>query len=332
MDEDRYKSAEGWGPKDPHKKLRERIRKQQEKEDRRVVPILRSPVDEPAEVAEQLFNDVWRTGEVALLFGEPGVGKSIFAVNLAEAIAGNVDAFLRMCEETTPAARRVVYIDLQRTDDQWKRRFSGTFTQTAFERLHLDWEDIDPSADDGIRSSRILASIIDVILGGAEVVILDDITMGGINLGRPNGPLRTLRTLKMFAAESGASILVIAGARPHKRPLSASLSDVAFRHIAEQADSVFCLAASTYGPAFRYIRHLRSCVAAVEFDASNVLTFHFKSNEILFLGTTEESVHLRDYAAEAGRAKEREQKALRKPKGVVNMLMSKEYWKYLKGE
>lgn len=51
MDEDRYKSAEGWGPKDPHKKLRERIRKQQEKEDRRVVPILRSPVNEPAEVA-----------------------------------------------------------------------------------------------------------------------------------------------------------------------------------------------------------------------------------------------------------------------------------------
>jgi len=275
MDEDlgRYNRAAGWRQHDPHKKLREKIRKQQEKEDRRVVPILRRSVDEHAEVAEQLFHTVWRTGEVALLFGEPAVGKSIFAVNLAEAIAGNADALLRTCEETTPSARRVVYIDLQRTDDQWKRRFSGTFTQTTFERLHLDWDDIDPSADDSIRASRIQASIGDVIEGGAEVVILDDITLGGINLGRPNGPLRTLRTLKMFAADSGASILVIAGARPQKRPRTASLSDVAFRHIAEQADSVFCLSRSTFNSEFRYVRHLRSASGPLVHDASAVLTF-----------------------------------------------------------
>lgn len=340
MDEDlgRYNSAAGWRQHDPHKKLREKIRRQQEKEDRRVVPILRHSVDEPASVAEQLFHNVWRTGEVALLLGEPGVGKSIFAVHLAEAIAGNADVLVRMCEEATPSARRVVYIDLQRTDDQWKRRFSGSFTQTAFERLYLDWDDIDLSADNSIRASRIQASIEDVIVGGAEVVILDDITLGGINLGRPNGPLRTLCALKYLAATYPVSILVIAGARPQKRPRAASLSDVVFRHIAEQADSVFCLSRSTFNREFRYVRHLRSASSPLVHDASDVLTFQFKDNEFKYLGNCEETEHLRDYAAEALRAKRDEEhkrkRELRRSNTqfLTDGILDGSYMKYLKGE
>jgi RecA-family ATPase len=37
--------------------------------------------------ASHIFDEFWRDGELALLFGASGVGKSIFAVQLAEAIA-----------------------------------------------------------------------------------------------------------------------------------------------------------------------------------------------------------------------------------------------------
>lgn len=384
MDEDlgRYESAVGWRRRDPYKKQRERVRAQQEREERLVRPILHSPNGAQAKPPEQLFTSLWQTGEVALLFGPPGVGKSIFAVRLAEAISrgeghlltgeyrdsrspeGGLAPALGSSPVTCHSPLRVVYIDLQRTESQFHQRFPDV----TIERRHFDWSAFDADQNDNIRAGRVQNSIYEAIEDGAEVIILDDITLGGINIGRPQGPLRTLRTLKMFAAEHGTSILVIAGSRPRMRPRPAALSDVAFRHIAELADSVFCLSASTYGPAFRYIRHLRATSGPIVHDASAVLTYQLggvsspitgapavastsgveavnagASSEdnsscivhsasciqsLRFLGDCAESEHLRDYAAEAEQAKKRELKALRKPKGVVNMLMSKEYWKY----
>ncbi len=39
-----------------------------------------------------LFGNMWRTGEVALLFGETGVSKSILAMQIAESIARGLPA------------------------------------------------------------------------------------------------------------------------------------------------------------------------------------------------------------------------------------------------
>ena len=36
---------------------------------------------------EALFDEFWREGEIALLFGAAGVGKSVLAVQIAEAVA-----------------------------------------------------------------------------------------------------------------------------------------------------------------------------------------------------------------------------------------------------
>jgi len=365
----RYESTAGWVPPDSYKKQREKIRKQQEKDERRSEPILHSPYDDEVRPAEQLFTTLWRTGEVALLFGEPGIGKTLFAVRLAEDISQGGNTNGRECafplEGQRPKAKdrpKVVYIDLQRTESQWNQRFPDT----AFERLHFDWTRFDPEETDNIRSARIHHSISEAIDDGAEVVILDDIALGGINLCRPNGPLRTLRTLKMYAAERGTSFLVIAGATQRKRPRPASCSDVAFRHIAEQADSVFCLSASTYGPAFRYVRHLRSASAPIVHDASAVLTYqlggvsspsvnagassaltdhlplttqHLPLNAALtYLGTCSEEQHLFDYAAEAlhaQRAEELQLKRLWKRSSkeiLVDGILDGSYGRYLKGE
>ena len=38
-------------------------------------------------VAEPLFDCFWRTGELALCFGEPGIGMSVLAVQLADGLA-----------------------------------------------------------------------------------------------------------------------------------------------------------------------------------------------------------------------------------------------------
>ncbi|MGH9948218.1 MAG: AAA family ATPase [Pyrinomonadaceae bacterium] len=394
----RYETAAGWEPKDTFKRLREKARREMEAEDRLSEPILRSADDasEPVRFAggEELFANLWQTGEVALFYGEPGVGKSIFAARLAEAIAKGVR--ITELEESSPLPeRRVVYIDFQRNESQANRLNGDSLTKDlpggrhaspSYKRLHFDWSAVNAGETDGIRATRVQASIFGAFESGAEVVILDDILLGGINIGRPQGPLRTLRTLKSFAADSGTSVLVIASARARKRMRPASLSDIAFRHIAEIADSVFCLSASTYGPAFRYVRHLRSCSAPIIHDASAVLSFMIcparndlsqpaslpvvqeaggiistepdpdSSYGIIstedapaiasltgppqfnFLGTTEESVHLRDYAAEASKREHRERTDLRRFRSrsarsaMIDGLMDGSYAKYLKGK
>src|ERR1043165_816925 len=70
---------------------------------------------------EPLFDEFWREGELALFFGEPGVGKSLLAVQIAEAIArGEPIANLAMPR----TGRTVLYIDLVLSDVQFRARYS----------------------------------------------------------------------------------------------------------------------------------------------------------------------------------------------------------------
>lgn len=70
---------------------------------------------------ERLFGGFWRKGELALLFGVAGVGKSLFAVQLADALArGTGIAGIDM-----PRKRHLVlYVDLILSDEQFSARYS----------------------------------------------------------------------------------------------------------------------------------------------------------------------------------------------------------------
>lgn len=73
------------------------------------------------EAAEMLFDEFWRQGEIALLFGEAGVGNSLIAVQAANAIAGGRPfGGLRMPTK----GRRVLYVDLVLSDAQFRYRYA----------------------------------------------------------------------------------------------------------------------------------------------------------------------------------------------------------------
>src|SRR4029077_14750729 len=70
---------------------------------------------------EPLFDAHWQEGELALLTGLRGSGKSFLAVQLAEALArGREIAGFQM-----PVSRRkVLYIDLVHSDKQFQQRYA----------------------------------------------------------------------------------------------------------------------------------------------------------------------------------------------------------------
>ncbi|HVF47757.1 MAG TPA: AAA family ATPase, partial [Pyrinomonadaceae bacterium] len=66
-----------------------------------------------------LFDEFWREGELALMFGAPASGKSVLAVQLGDALSrgGGLQGF-----RAPPGRRRVLYVDLRHNDEQFQVR------------------------------------------------------------------------------------------------------------------------------------------------------------------------------------------------------------------
>src|SRR4051794_41028940 len=91
-----------------------------------------------------LFDTFWQPAELALLFGSPGVGKSLLAVQIAEAIARGNRTFGEGDSEIPP--QRVLYVDLVMSGLQFASRyepyeFASEFYRDTppFERGLIDW-------------------------------------------------------------------------------------------------------------------------------------------------------------------------------------------------
>ncbi|HSU26569.1 MAG TPA: AAA family ATPase, partial [Pyrinomonadaceae bacterium] len=80
---------------------------------------------------EMLFDEFWREGELAMMFGASGTGKSILAVQIGEALARGraLDGF-RM-----PRTRRqkVLYVDLDTSAKRFRTRYSTPSVDGALE-------------------------------------------------------------------------------------------------------------------------------------------------------------------------------------------------------
>src|SRR4051812_37256133 len=82
----------------------------------------------PDEPAKMLFGDLWLTGELSVMFAEAGVGKSLLAVQIAESIARGtaIEPF-----EMTAGPQRVLYIDLEQSAAQFRRRYTAETDDTG---------------------------------------------------------------------------------------------------------------------------------------------------------------------------------------------------------
>jgi Mrp family chromosome partitioning ATPase len=121
-------SEHGWEPPHEHQKALDEYRKKH--------PFI-GPHDTMLEVRpagkwitgggsrSELFGSLWTEGEVAVLFGGSGTGKSILAVQIAEAIATGAQASLPATPQSGVSARRVLYLDFEHTTRQFAERYSA---------------------------------------------------------------------------------------------------------------------------------------------------------------------------------------------------------------
>ena len=92
---------------------------------------MRTAADKP--VPKMLFGEFWLEGELGVMFADTGKGKSILAVQMAEAIArgSGIEPM-----KTTAQAQTVLYLDFELTEKQFEMRYTEDLdTEAGEDRL-----------------------------------------------------------------------------------------------------------------------------------------------------------------------------------------------------
>ncbi|HLA96267.1 MAG TPA: AAA family ATPase, partial [Pyrinomonadaceae bacterium] len=212
-DLDRYDTAAGYQPPDPYAKQREEARKALAAQSSDSMLETRPAGEwiarrgDRKELPSELYRSFWNEGELAILFGGKGSGKSVLAVQIAQSIA--------------LSASKVLYLDFQRTKRQWTERYTAPslvpgklpvrhrFPPRNFIRAGLDWDGTIPDDFKNDADHFMRHSVLDKLENtGARILIVDDILWLGRNTAR------VMKTLKFWATAYDLSILVLAPMKP----------------------------------------------------------------------------------------------------------------------
>lgn len=184
-----------------------------------------------------------------MLFGHHGVGKSLLAVRLAEALArGRPIPGLAM-----PTTRRnVLYVDLVLSDDQFAWRYSregrkGHQLYRFSANLYRD------HPDDGEDLIEWLRGVVE--REKVKVVVIDDLSMVSRTDGGTRETLKLVRELRRMSRRMGISVLVLADSQPFVHLCEDDERELRRRRIlCAYADSVFALSALRGSPLYHLVQ------------------------------------------------------------------------------
>lgn len=241
-----------------------------------------------------LFGEFWFEGDIALLFGDVGTGKSALAMQIADSLAGGkaIAPFAAPGDK-----RRVLYVDLEMTERQIALRYSADadpgrkivrryMPPDALSRVPMDVDQL-MSGQNAEQTAEALGQRIEneVKRHNADVLILDSLTALKRSYYGSNEMLPVVRMLKRLARRFDLSVLVLADTSRSERTRSLTLNDLAgLRLVTNAMDSVFGIALSGEATANRYLKHFRCRTTEVVYTALHVPEFRLSKIGGNFLG------------------------------------------------
>ena len=242
-------------------------------------------------IPRSLFMTLWYEGEVTCLFADSNVGKSIFAVQIADQIA-----------TTEP----VLYVDCELSEKQFQLRYtdaeSGRMHQFPESLFHAV---INPQKfDAGYHEEKILSDIANAAEQlHCRIIIIDNLSYlcNAAEKGSDAGSFMV--KLMNLKKEKDWSILVIAHTpkRDPSRPINQN--DLAgSKRLYNFFDSAFAIGISGRDNRLRYVKQLKARSCEIQYGGDNVLLYEIiKTDGFLrfsFVGNARESEHLRAFSPE----------------------------------
>ena len=269
-------------------------------------------------VPKMLCGEFWYEGELCILFADTNVGKSILAVQIADAISRGVsirNPNLRGEQAEACTLRvdcgpqKVVYFDFELTMKQFESRFAEraadsetfvnhyTFHQN-FYRAEINPKTTDLKGFDKFEDFLNHSLEAAIIATGAKVMIIDNLTYLRDETENARAALPLMKYLKELKEKHGVSILALAHTpkRDSLKPLGQNDLQGS-KMLINFCDSSFAIGQSAKDPGLRYLKQIKARNTGQIYHSQNVcLAFIRKEKNFLgfeFFGFGSEHEHLK---------------------------------------
>ncbi|MDE6236468.1 MAG: AAA family ATPase [Muribaculaceae bacterium] len=234
-----------------------------------------------------LYLSLWYEGEVCCLFADSNLGKSIFAVQIANEIA---------------KGQKVIYFDFELSAKQFQLRYSDEYGNLYNFPDNFMRAEIDPDllSTDSDFEEEVIRNIEDAAVKlDCRVLVIDNITYLNSVTEKSDAASRLMMKLMQLKKKHGLSILILA--HTPKRNLSSPITqnDLAgSKRLFNFFDSVLAIGKSAKDESLRYVKQIKVRAGAFEYSAENIIVcqiikerafLHFET-----LGYANERDHLRE--------------------------------------
>jgi len=202
---------------------------------------------------KKIFGTFFQSGEIAILAGDTGLGKSIFGVEIANANTNNRDLLLdQEIELKLGINESVLLLDFELSQRQFFQRYENYKFPSNFLRAELN----PMYTGEDVISFEYLNQIIEQ--NNAEIIILDNISALSLrSTQEADIALQVMRGLKQLARK-GKSVLVLAHIPKIPRNIPLANDHLSgSKHLANFADSIFFLGQSNENQNYRYIKQTK---------------------------------------------------------------------------
>ena len=232
------------------------------------------------EKPKHLFGNFVVEGEVTVLFAPTNVGKSVLALQIADAISQGKGEYGFESELTS--GENVALVDLENTDQQFAGRYSGHQFSDNLKILEV------PTGVE-YTTEQLLSYLKNFISAEkSKVIVFDNISFMG-NLQSANEAMAIIKALRELRDELGITILVVAHTnKKDNKPMT--INDLAgSAKVGNLIDAAFALGRVVGDTGLRYIKQLKARsgekiyedpVMVVELVKENGLHFEYRDTDI----------------------------------------------------
>jgi archaellum biogenesis ATPase FlaH len=239
-----------------------------------------------------LFDAFWLEGELAFLFGSTNVGKSILAVQIADAISrGAKIAYF----DEPKKPMRVCYFDFELTESQFFHRYSDENGNVRLFSDNFLTSEIDPNTTppSDINFQDLILEEIErtIIERQIEVVVIDNLTALLSNIAETKNALELMHKLLLLKSRQNISMLVTCPYLIRDLCLLITICDNDSRF----CDSAFAIENSAKGRHLRYLKQIKTRSAELKYDKNVAVFYLVKRNRFIgfeHIGFDDEREHL----------------------------------------
>jgi len=256
-------------------------------------------------IPQQLFSEFWYESEICILFSDTNLGKSILAVQIADAVTtGNPISGFKMQAKPQP----VLYFDFELSDKQLEARYSADYENhypfdQGFLRAEINADDQDSTGSESNFEDFLIQELeTELTHHKAKILIIDNLTYLKNDTEKARNALPLMQHLKRLKTKYDLSILVLAHTpkRDFSKPISRN--DLGgSKMLINFCDSCFAIGESSQGSGLKYLKQIKSRNTEIIYDAENVCLCRIEkpSNflQFEFVGYASEKDHLKEISA-----------------------------------